>query len=121
MPQQLNLALKADGVLEVTMTPAVMESFTAAQSVVSDVMLVISEPPVLEEVVVTHEGPDLAGDTLYWLQNLTDMPVEFWTRGPGQNHRALPIAFTPSDLGLLLFCLDCLDCSAQPPASWMHS
>lgn len=84
-----------------------MESFTAAQNVLSDVMLVISEPQALEEVVVTHEGPDQGGDTLYWLQNLTDMPVEFWTRGPGQSHRALPIAFKPSELGLLQFSLDC--------------
>lgn len=107
VPQQLSLALKADDILEVTLTQAVMESFTAAQNVLSDVMLVVSEPQVLEEVVVTHEGPDTGGDTLYWLQNLTDVPVEFWTRGPGQSHRALPLAFKPSELGLLQFSLDC--------------
>ena len=99
MPKQLSLTLKADDVLELTLTQAVIESSTAAQSVLNDVMLVISEPESLEDVISIHENQNPGGDVLYWLQNLTDMPIEFWTRGPGQGHRGLPIAFRPSDLG----------------------
>lgn len=98
-PKQLSLALKADDILEVTFTQAVVDSYTAAQSVLNDVVLVTSEPQSLEEVILTQESLNPGGEALYWIQNLTDMPLEFWTRGHGQDHRALPIAFKPSDLG----------------------
>lgn len=97
--EQLSLTVKADDILEVTLTQAVVDSCTAAHSVFSDVMLVVSEPQTLEEVILTQESLTPGGEALYWIQNLTDMPLEFWTRGPGQGHRALPIAFKPSDLG----------------------
>ena len=99
IPKQLSLALNADDILEVTLTQTVVKSYTAAQSVLNDVVLVASEPQSLEEVILTQESLNPRGEALYWIQNLTDMPLEFWTRGPGQGCRALPIAFRPSDLG----------------------
>lgn len=99
IPKQLSLALKAEEILEVTLTQAVVDSYTAAQSLLNDVVLVTSEPQSLEEVILTQGSLNPGGEALYWIQNLTDMPLEFWTRGPGQGHRALPIAFKPADLG----------------------
>ena len=99
MLQQLNVTLKAADAMEVTLTTAVINSYTAAKSILGDVMLIASEPQSLEEVILSDESPDPGGEALYWLQNLTDMPLEFWTRGPGQGSRAVPIAFKPSDLG----------------------
>lgn len=111
IPEQLSLTVKADDILEVTLTQAVMDSCTAAHSVFSDVTLVVSEPQILEEVILTEQSLSPGGEALYWIQNLTDMPLEFWTRGPGQGHRALPTAFKPSDLGQLLplghSCFEC--------------
>ena len=95
------MTLKAEETLEVTLTPAVMDSYSAAHSVLSGVLLTASEPQSLEEVILSDEALNSGGEALYWLQNLTDMPLEFWTRGPGQGGRALPIAFKPSDLGEL--------------------
>ena len=98
-PKQLSLVLKADDILEVTLTQALVDSYTAAQNVLNDVMLVASEPQSLEEVILTQDSLNPGGEALYWIQNLTDMPLEFWSRAPGQGCRALPIAFKPSDLG----------------------
>ena len=93
------MTLKAEETLEMTLTLAVMDSYSAAHSVLSDVLLTASEPQSLEEVILSDGELNPGGEALYWLQNLTDMPLEFWTRGPGQGDRALPIAFKPSDLG----------------------
>ena len=86
--------------LEVTLTQAVMDSYQATQAVISDVALVNAEPFQLETIIFeTVAGLSPGGETLYWLQNLTDMPVEFWSEQPGHGYRSLAIANDPADLG----------------------
>lgn len=100
VPQQLSVTLKAQDTLEVTLTQAVMDSYKAAQAVLNDVTLVAAEPQSLEDVILSEdENLDPGGEALYWLQNLTDVPLEFWSKGPGQSKRPLPFAFEPADLG----------------------
>ncbi|KAA6426828.1 MAG: Vacuolar sorting-associated [Trebouxia sp. A1-2] len=98
--QQLSATLKTQDILELTFTQAVVSCYQAAQGVLNDVALVAAEPTTLEDVILSDDG-DLSpgGEALYWLQNLTDTPLQFWSSGPGQSKRTLPFAFEPSDLG----------------------
>ncbi len=94
------MTLNAEDTLELTLTQAVMDSYQATQEVVSDVSFVAAEPQSLQDVIRSDEdNPNPGGEAIYWLQNLTDMPLEFWSRGPRQSERPLPVVFEPSDLG----------------------
>lgn len=109
MAQQLSVTLKTQDTLELTFTQAVVSCYQAAQGVLNDVALVAAEPTTLEDVILSDDGNlSPGGEALYWLQNLTDMPLQFWSSGPGQSKRTVPFAFEPSDLGKL--CLDASCC-----------
>ncbi|KAL0051145.1 hypothetical protein WJX82_002690 [Trebouxia sp. C0006] len=98
--QQLSVTLKTQNTLELTFTQAVVSCYQAAQGVLNDVALVAAEPTTLEDVILSDDGNlSPGGEALYWLQNLTDMPLQFWSSGPGQSKRTVPFAFEPSDLG----------------------
>ena len=100
--QQLSVTLKTQNTLELTFTQAVVSCYQAAQGVLNDVALVAAEPTTLEDVILSDDGNlSPGGEALYWLQNLTDMPLQFWSSGPGQSKRTVPFAFEPSDLGEL--------------------
>ena len=94
------MTLQAQDILELTFTQPVMNSYTASLDVFGDVALVAADPRSLEEVILPDEGNlNPGGEALYWVQNLTDMQLGVWSRGPGQSARALPVGFEPSDLG----------------------
>ena len=98
--QQVSMTLQAQDILELTFTQPVMDSYAASLGVLGDVGLVAADPRSLEEVILPDEGnPNPGGEALYWVQNLTDMQLGVWSRGPEQNAGALPVGFEPSDLG----------------------
>lgn len=98
--QRVSATLQAQDILELTFTQPVMDSYSASLGVLGDVGLVAADPRSLEEVILPDEGNlNPGGEALYWVQNLTDMQLGVWSRGPGQSARALPVGFEPSDLG----------------------
>ena len=106
--QQLSVTLKTQDTLDLTFTQAVVSCYQAAQGVLNDVALVAAEPTTLEDVILSDDGNlSPGGEALYWLQNLTDMPLQFWSSGPGQSKRTVPFAFEPSDLGELELVASC--------------
>ena len=61
-----------------------MDSYQATQAVIS---------------FETGGGLSPGGEALYWLQNLSDTPVEFWSEQPGHGYRSLAITNDPAELG----------------------
>ncbi len=113
MAQQLGVTLITPDTLELTFTQAVVSCYQAAQGVLNDVALVAAEPTTLEDVILSDDGNlSPGGEALYWLQNLTDMPLQFWSRGPGQSKKTVPFAFEPSDLGELQSLASCCHLAA---------
>ena len=105
-PQQLTVKLTAPDILELTLTRTVLDSYQALQTVIGDVRFVKAEPIQLANLISATDGASSpGGEALYWLQNLTDAPLEFWSEQPGQGHRALAIAAESADTGQYL-CLN---------------
>ena len=84
--------------MEVTLTPAVTSSYQDACRLLEAVVAVANSPSILENslfAVQEDEMPD--GESLYWIQNLTDCPVHFWLQKPEQVQPNR--LFQPPDLG----------------------
>ena len=84
--------------MEVTLTPAVTTSYHNACKLLEDVVAVASTPSTLEKsLFAVQEEGSLSGDSLYWIRNLTDCPVQFWMQRPEQLQGKL--LFQTPDLG----------------------